>query len=136
MHNHSTGQRLIQCRSVTSIVQKTYFIRAGRLQRGHTFEEQLEFIRNPACCALQQLRVDMAHFGEKFFIARSCFDHFPLRASELDLISISFDGVDIKANVSFGSFASILACPQHVRLRVISEMPVVRFCRLKASVWT
>jgi hypothetical protein len=30
-----------------------------------------------------------------------------------------------------GSFASILACPQHVRLRgVISEMPAVRFCRL------
>ncbi|MDB5580751.1 MAG: hypothetical protein JWR80_5927 [Bradyrhizobium sp.] len=36
----------------------------------------------------------------------------------------------------YGSFASILACPQHGRLRVISEMPVVRFCRLEASVWT
>jgi hypothetical protein len=31
------------------------------------------------------------------------------------------------------SFASISACPQHVRLGVISEMPVVRFCRSKAS---
>ncbi len=48
MHNHSTGRRLIQRRSVTPIVQKTHFIRARRLQGSHTFKEQFEFIRNPA----------------------------------------------------------------------------------------
>jgi hypothetical protein len=35
-----------------------------------------------------------------------------------------------------GSIASILACPRHVRLGVIPEMPVVRSYWLKASVWT
>jgi hypothetical protein len=32
------------------------------------------------------------------------------------------------------SFASILACPQHVRFGVIWEVPVVRYCRLKGRV--
>jgi hypothetical protein len=49
MHNHSTGRCLIECRRITSIVQKTHFIRASRLQGRHTFEEQLKFIRDPAC---------------------------------------------------------------------------------------
>jgi hypothetical protein len=49
MHNHSTGRCLIECQRITSIIQKTHFIPASRLQGGHTIEEQFEFIRNPAC---------------------------------------------------------------------------------------
>ena len=49
MHNHSTGRCLIECRCITPVVQKTHFVRASRLQRRYTFEEQIEFIRNPAC---------------------------------------------------------------------------------------
>jgi hypothetical protein len=47
MHNHSTGRCLIECRRITSIVQKTHFIRGEPFAGGHTFEEQFEFIRNP-----------------------------------------------------------------------------------------
>src|SRR5260221_4944124 len=43
----STGRCLLERRRITSIVQETHFIRASRLQRGHTFEEQFEFVRNP-----------------------------------------------------------------------------------------
>src|SRR3979490_840655 len=43
-------------------------------------------------------------------------------------------GGSLWGKLAYGSKASILACPQHVRVGVISEMSVVRFCRLKASV--
>ena len=49
MHDHSTGRCPIECRRITPIVQKTHLIRASRLQWGHIFEEQFDFIRNPAC---------------------------------------------------------------------------------------
>ena len=75
MHDHSTGQRLIQCRSVTPIVQKTYFIRASRLQRSHTFEEQFAFIRNPACRPRDNCKWIWPTSAKEPCVAQVRFDH-------------------------------------------------------------
>jgi len=48
MHDHRAGRRVVERRCITSIVQEANFVRAGRLQRGHSFEEQFEFNCNPA----------------------------------------------------------------------------------------
>jgi hypothetical protein len=96
-------------------VQKTYFIRAGRLQRGHTFEEQFEFIRNPACRARNNCKWIWPTSAKESFVARSCFDHFSFPASEPNSTNVSFDGVDVNAKVSFGSFAEVAAHRRHVR---------------------
>src|SRR5450755_4143382 len=90
MHDHSTGQRLIQCRSVTSVVQETYFIRASRLQRSHTFEEQFEVIRNPACRARNNRKWIRPGSAKEPCVARSCFDHFPFPPA--NPASVCFDG--------------------------------------------
>ena len=75
MHNHSTGRCLIECRRITSIVQKTHFIRASRLQGSHTFEEQFEFIRNPACRTRNNCKRIWPSSTKEPCIAQSCFDH-------------------------------------------------------------
>jgi hypothetical protein len=102
MHDHSTGRRLIQCRSVTSIVQKTHLIRASRLQRGHTFEEQFEFIGNAACCARNNRKRIRSTSAKEPCVAHSCFDHFPFPAGDPNSTSVSFDGVDVKAKSLLG----------------------------------
>ena len=47
MHDHGPGRCLIERRCIASVVQKTHFIRARRLQRGHPFEQQFDVGRDP-----------------------------------------------------------------------------------------
>ena len=75
MHDHSTGRCLIECRCITSIVQKTHFIRASRLQRGHAFEEQFEFIRNPACRTRNNCKRIWSTSAKEPCVTQSCFNH-------------------------------------------------------------
>ncbi len=75
MHNHSTGRCLIECRRITSIVQKTHFIRASRLQGGHTFEEQFDFIRDPACRTRNNCKRIWPTSTKEPCVAQSCFNH-------------------------------------------------------------
>ena len=75
MHNHSTGRCLIECRRITPIIQKTHFIRASRLQGGHAFEEQFEFIRNPACRIRNNCKRIWPASTKEPCVAQSCFNH-------------------------------------------------------------
>jgi hypothetical protein len=76
---------------------------------------------------------DLYHAGYETVSAANC-DHAPKNClgSPSRQINPSMERADVRC----GSFASILACPRHVRLGVISEMPDLQFCRSKASVWT
>ena len=65
MHDHGTGRCLIECRRITSIIQKTHFIRAGRLQRGHTFKDAVRDHPQPRVPYSQQLQASMVQFGER-----------------------------------------------------------------------
>ena len=75
MHDHSAGRCLIERRRITPIVQKTHFIRARRLQRGHTFEKQFEFIRNSACRARNNRKRIWSTSAKERRVTQSCFDH-------------------------------------------------------------
>ena len=52
MHDYSTGQRLLERRCITSVIQKTHLTRAGRLEGRESFDQQIDFANgNPAACA-------------------------------------------------------------------------------------
>ena len=75
MHNDSTGQSLIQCGSVTSVVQKANVVSSSRLQRGHTFKEQFDFIGNATCRARDDCKWIWPTSAKEPRVAQSCFDH-------------------------------------------------------------
>jgi hypothetical protein len=75
MHDHSTGRCLLERRRITSIVQETHFIRASCLQRGHTFEEQFEFVRNPGGHTRNNCKRIWSTSAIEPCGAQSCFNH-------------------------------------------------------------
>ena len=103
MHDHSTGRCLIECRRITSIVQKTHFIRASRLQRGHTFKEQFEFIRNPACRTRNNCKRIWSTSAKEPCVTQSCFNHLRSHWPLGLFVALYARGVRTKNFVSFVS---------------------------------
>jgi hypothetical protein len=122
MYDHSTGRRLIQCSRITSIVQKTYFTRARRLQRGHTLEEQFEFIRNTACRARNNCKRMRPASAKEPCVAQNWFDHLIPR--KINSISVFLDAVDVKAKVSFGSKADFRPHARHFSFGLHNGQPM------------
>jgi hypothetical protein len=84
MHDHSTGQCLLECRCITSIIQKAYFVGAGCLQGSHTFEEQIAFASNPACYSRNYREMIRPTPAKEPRVACGCFDHIPFPAKPWD----------------------------------------------------
>src|SRR6185312_17058518 len=75
MHNDSTGQRPIESRQITPVVQKAYFAGAGRLQGRYALKQQVYVVGNSACrSGDNRQRIGPASL-EKSWIAGNYFRH-------------------------------------------------------------
>lgn len=75
MHYDGTGQRLIESRQITPVVQKAHFVGAGRLQGSYTLEHQVYVAGNSACrSGNNRQRIRPASL-EKSWIAGNHFGH-------------------------------------------------------------
>ena len=78
MHDHSTGQRLLERRCITSVIQKTHLIRAGRLEGREAFDEQIDFANGTACRLRNNCERMWTASAKEACVANRCFVHFPL----------------------------------------------------------
>jgi hypothetical protein len=103
MYDHGTGRRLIQRRSVMPVIQKAYFTRARRLQRGYTLEEQFDFICDTARRTCNDSKWMRSTSAKEPRVAQSCFDHHRPRSADRVQLPFTLTVLMSKAKVSFGS---------------------------------